>query len=110
MYGVEKVEISERGCDMAETIAAAEPAAGLERALAHLLRSGEAVWLVEQRYEAPTSSWIVGIVRQGSQGRWVRRRYRYDSIVDVLFFLGERQLSDRELASAQAAGKQVDSL
>lgn len=78
-----------------------------DRVLALLLKPNETAWLLEERYEAPTSSWMLTIVRQGAQASWMRQRYRYDSAVDVLFFLGERPLNDEELAAARRTGKVI---
>jgi hypothetical protein len=78
-----------------------------DRVLALLLKPAETAWLLEERYEAPTSSWILTIVREGPQARWMRQRYRYDSAVDVLFFLGERPVDDSELATVRRTGKAV---
>lgn len=75
------------------------------RALAHIFKTGELAWVLEERYEAPTSSWTIVLMRSGPQARWMRQRYRYDSAVDVLFFLGERPLSDEEAAQARSTGK-----
>ena len=77
------------------------------RALAHLFMPGELVWVLEERYEAPTSSWTIVLMRSGPQARWMRQRYRYDSAVDVLFFLGERPLNDEEAAQARRIGKLI---
>ena len=78
-----------------------------DQVLALLLKSGETAWLLEERYEAPTSSWVLTILRQDQQARWMRQRYRYDSAVDVLFFLGERPIADDELAAARHTGKPI---
>lgn len=75
----------------------------LNAILTQLLKPNEMALLIEERYEAPTSSWMLTIARQGPQARWMRQRYRYDSAVDVLFFLGERPLTEDELARAHRA-------
>jgi hypothetical protein len=46
-------------------------------------------------------------VRQDAQARWMYQRYRYDSVVDVLFFLGERPISEDEFATARRTGKAI---
>lgn len=89
------------------TTAAVSPTANRDRAIAQLLKPGEQVWLVENSYEPPTESWTIGIVRRGAEANWLRQRFRYDSAVDVLFFLGERPLRDEEASAAQSAGRQL---
>jgi hypothetical protein len=76
-----------------------------DQALGMLLKPGETVWLLEERYEAPTSSWVMTIVRQDAQARWMRQRYRLDAAVDVLFFLGERPMNEDELATVRRTAK-----
>jgi hypothetical protein len=87
--------------------AEASPTANRDRAIAQLLRPGEPAWLVENSYEAPTESWTIGIVRRGPEAAWMRQRFRYDSAVDVLFFLGERPIRDEEAVAAQRSGRQL---
>jgi hypothetical protein len=99
--------MSEMPAQTTSTIATTDLRADLNKSLAHMLKPGELVWVVEERYEAPTSSWVIGLVRQGAEARWMRQRLRYDSSVDVLFFLGERPVSDEELAAARANGHQI---
>ena len=83
------------------------PTANRDSAIAQILKPGEPAWLVEDRYEAPTESWTIGIVRRGPEAHWMRQRFRYDSAVDVLFFLGERPLRDEEVSAAQSNGRQI---
>jgi hypothetical protein len=89
------------------SMGAFSPTANRDRAIAQLLTPGEPAWLVEDRYEAPTESWTIGIVRRGPEATWMRQRFRYDSAVDVLFFLGERPMRDEEAAAAQSSGRQL---
>jgi hypothetical protein len=78
------------------------------RHLAHVLRLGELVWIVEERYDAPTTTWDIDAVRLGAQGRWVRQRHRYDGQAQTLYFLGERALSDQEFRKARQSGTPFD--
>lgn len=97
--------MSDRAAQQHASAGGFSPTANRDRAIAQLLKPGEAAWLVEDRYEAPTESWTIGIVRRGPEANWLRQRFRYDSAVDVLFFLGERPLRDEEVAVAQNNGR-----
>ncbi len=67
-------------------------------ALAALCRPNEMVWLVDEHYDPVATMWQVDLVRLGTQGNWLRQRYRYDVQNRVLYFLGERPMPDAELA------------
>ncbi|MFO7169039.1 MAG: hypothetical protein DIU80_013540 [Chloroflexota bacterium] len=95
--------------DMIETLPTPEESlAEAHRRLARVLRRGELVWIVEERYDAPHTTWYIDAVRLGAQGRWVRQRHRYDAQAETLYFLGERPLSDQEFRAARQNGTLFD--
>ncbi|MEM8529913.1 MAG: hypothetical protein AAGF95_03665 [Chloroflexota bacterium] len=69
--------------------------------LAHTFRSGELVWLVREHYDAHSFAWDTDVLRQGDEGRWMIRRYRFDQQAEVLYFLGESSLNDEEFRKAR---------
>lgn len=73
--------------------------------LAAAFRPNELVWLVSEHYVPTDESWIVDIVRKGLQGRWMRQRYRYDVPSGVIYFLGERPVTNQELSDLRRSGK-----
>jgi|HigsolmetaAR206D_1030411.scaffolds.fasta_scaffold15944_1 hypothetical protein len=96
---------------MAETVKETEEVgsdlASAREALAQIFKHGETIWLVEQSFDEARSSWFFVVVRRGPQARWVRQRYRYDSADRVLFFLGERPVSDQELSEARRSAEVI---
>ena len=82
----------------------AEVLEAARRQLALTLRRGELVWVVDERYDEPHTTWFIDAVRLGAQGRWVRQRHRYDGQARTLYFLGERALSDQEFRAARTSG------
>ena len=81
-----------------------EGRAQAKRWLARTFRRNELVWLMGERYDPSTPAWLLDIVRQGAMGRWVRQRYRFDEQAQVLYFLGERALSDAQFRAARREG------
>jgi len=81
-----------------------EGLAEAKRRLARIFRRDELVWLMDERYDPITPSWLIDIVRQGATGRWVRQRYCFDEQAEVLYFLGERALGDAEFRAARREG------
>lgn len=75
-----------------------------DRALATAFKPHELVWLVHEQYDAANNAWIVDVVRQTQQGCWMRQRYRYDGLNRVIYFLGERTISDHDLAELRRTG------
>lgn len=67
-----------------------------KRRLALTFRNNEMAWLVGERFDPVTPSWLLDVVRQGATGRWVRQRSRFDIQAQVLYYLGETPLSDAE--------------
>jgi hypothetical protein len=74
------------------------------RHLAHNLRPGEQAWLANEAYDAHHTTWLLDIARRGQMGSWVRQRYRYDAQSETLYFMGERMISQAELAQARSSG------
>lgn len=79
--------------------------ANRNRNLAAAFKPHELVWLVDERYVSIDESWLVDVVRRGEEGRWMRQRYRYDVPSSVIYFLGERPVSDEELTGLRRSGK-----
>jgi hypothetical protein len=75
-----------------------------KRRLARTFKRSELVWLMETRYDPTTPAWVIDVVRQGTVGRWVRQRYRFDEQAEVLYWMGERTLSDEEFREARRSG------
>lgn len=75
-----------------------------KRRMARTFNRGELVWLMGERYDPTTPAWNIDVVRQGTTGRWMRQRYRFDEQAEVLYWLGERSLSDAEFREARRAG------
>lgn len=74
------------------------------RRLAHTFQTGELVWLLGERFEPMMPAWDMDILRQGSNGRWMRQRYRFDAQAEVLHFLGEDALDDAGFRAARRRG------
>ena len=74
-----------------------------KRRLAQTFRRSELVWLLNERYDPVTPSWLIDMIRQGATGRWVQQRYRFDVQAEVLYFLGESPLRDDEFRAARRA-------
>ncbi|NJP06453.1 MAG: hypothetical protein HC837_12925 [Chloroflexaceae bacterium] len=69
-----------------------------DQTLRRLLRPDEMVWLVEEAYDPVETTWRVDLVRQNRQGQWMRQRYVYDVPRQIVYFKGERPISDAERA------------
>lgn len=76
-----------------------------DQALRDMFRPDELVWLVDEQFKPVDTTWRVDMVRQGLQGAWMRQRFRYDVPSGVIYFLGERPLSEAELATVRRTGK-----
>lgn len=76
-----------------------EAIARRNRHLATMFKDGERVWLACETYDPQANAWLLDVVRQVEQGRWMRQRFRYDVPTGVIFFFGIRPVSDEELAS-----------
>ncbi|NJN65832.1 MAG: hypothetical protein HC884_03505 [Chloroflexaceae bacterium] len=76
-----------------------------DRTLATKFRPGERVWMVGEQYDPVFNTWRIDVVRAGGQGQWMRQRYTYDIPTGVVYFFGERPLSDEEFALVRRTGK-----
>lgn len=65
------------------------------------------VWIVEEQFVQNGPTWQVTLVCQGLQGRWMRRRYRYDIPSGTLHFTGEEPISEADLAMARRSGRKL---
>lgn len=73
-----------------------------KRHLAQTFRPNEMIWIVAETYDPITPSWQINVVRQGTAGRWVRQRTRFDQQANVLYYLGETALSDAEFRAVRS--------
>lgn len=78
-----------------------------ECALAGIFPRGALVWIIDEQYETNGPVWRVTLVCQGMQGRWMRRRYRYDIPSGTLHYTGETPISDAELTAARRGGHRL---
>lgn len=72
--------------------------------LAKTFFQGEMVWLLGEQCEPIMPAWDMDILRQGTAGRWMRQRYRFDAQSDILHFLGEAALSDTAFREMRRKG------
>lgn len=77
---------------IAEPPSPADSLADARRKMAQTFRVDELVWIASEQYDDHAVAWSIDVVRQGAEGRWMRRRYRYDVMAAVLYFLGESAL------------------
>ncbi len=59
------------------------------------------VWIVDEKIIPDDEAVQFNVVFQHSLYGWVSRRYRYDSFNDVLYFKGERQISEDQALRVQ---------
>ena len=79
-----------------------------DRVIATLFKAGERVWLVDETYDAVASTWRVALVRQRERGIWMRQRYHYDVPRGIVYFMGERPISEAELATLRRNGRRFN--
>lgn len=77
---------------IAEPPAPADSLNDARRLMARTFRADELVWIAAERYDEPAAAWLIDVVRQGAEGRWMRQRYRFDIPAAVLYFMGESAL------------------
>ncbi len=65
------------------------------------------VWITDEQYDTNGPVWRVTLLCLGEDGRWWRRRYRYDIPSDTLHFAGETPATDAELAAARRTGRRL---
>jgi hypothetical protein len=80
---------------------------GLRR-LAHTLRRGELVWLVNATYDDYAQLWLFDLLRQGAKGTWVIQRFAYDLHNDIQHYRGEMAVPDSQVRATRAKAKPFD--
>ena len=65
-------------------------------------RQGELIWLADETYDPVLGMWHFDVLRQGNFGAWLQQRYRFDEAADVVYFLGESNLSDTAFRTLRA--------
>ena len=55
------------------------------------------VWLVNDEYRANESSYLFNLVFYHPVHGWVNQRYKFDTFNNVLYFMGERRVSEEEI-------------
>lgn len=81
--------------------------AACDTRLRTVFNDGGLVWITDEQYDPVGPVWRVNLVCQGPQGRWMRRRYRYDIPSDTLHFAGEQPIGDAELLAARRGGRRL---
>lgn len=89
-----------------ETASERDRTARDERILA-MLKPGEQIWLLEEHYDPEQETWRIDILRQESQGKWLRQRYRYDTINRNVYYAGSRPVPTSDLAQLRRNGKRM---
>ena len=59
------------------------------------------VWLFDEKLVPGDESVIFNVVFQHNLYGWVKRRYKYDSFDDVLYYLGENVIAEDEALAIQ---------
>lgn len=85
-----------------------ESLADARRRMARTFRRDELVWIIAERYDAHAAAWLIDVLRQGAEGRWMRQRYRYDSQAGVLYFLGESAIEPGSFRALRREGSPFD--
>lgn len=70
---------------------------GWRAKLRRVVREGDPVWLLKEEIKTEDEVVYLTVVSRW-EGRWLRRRYTYDPIGDVLHFRGELPVSHDERA------------
>ena len=60
------------------------------------------VWLFDEKFLPDDESVIFSVVFQHNLYGWVKRRYKYDSFGDVLYYLGETVIPEDEALTLQS--------
>lgn len=81
--------------------------AARDETIAAMLKPGEQAWVLDEQYDPVQSTWRIDLLRQGPQGNWLRRRYRYDTINGNVYFAGERPVPTSELVQLRRNGKRL---
>lgn len=76
--------------------------------MARTFRRDEFVWIIAERYDEHAAAWLIDVLRQGAEGRWMRQRYRYDVVAGVLYFLGESAVDRQTFRELRRASTPFD--
>lgn len=76
--------------------------------MARTFRRDEFVWIIAERYDEHAAAWLIDVLRQGAEGRWMRQRYRYDVAAGVLYFLGESAVDRQTFRELRRASTLFD--
>lgn len=76
-----------------------------DQAFARMFSTGELIWQVGELYDPQQVVWRIDFLRQGRQGTWMYQRYHYDVDTGVIYFMGERPVSEEELPVLRRAGR-----
>jgi hypothetical protein len=63
-----------------------------------VLPDGEPVWLLEESQDFQKEMMLFSVITRWYKSDWIRRRYFYDPVGNVLHFRGERTLTHEERA------------
>jgi hypothetical protein len=68
------------------------------------------VWIVDEKFIPDEEALQFNVVFQHNRYGWVNRRYKFDGFNQVLYFKGQRQITDDEALNIQAQEPYVASL
>ncbi|MEF3273715.1 MAG: hypothetical protein K6356_04835 [Chloroflexus sp.] len=75
--------------------------------LATLFSAGELVWIESEEYVESEFFWRVTLLCRNASGQWERRRYRYDTLSEALFFIGATPVSDEAAARIRRTARRL---
>jgi len=76
-----------------------------DQRIATMFKPNERVWIVDEHYFPDSTIWRIDLVSRSKEGYWMRKRYRYEVPTRVLYFMGQRPLSEEEFATVRREGK-----
>ncbi len=79
------------------------------KAIPHL-RQYAPVWLENESLSRNKDTVVFNVVFQHPTYGWVSRRYQYDSFNDVLYYQGQRKLTEQDALPIAATSPYVDAL
>ncbi len=68
------------------------------------------VWLESERVLEDQDAVIFNVVFWHPSYKWVSRRYRYDAFNDVLYYQGQRVISEEDALAVQEAAPYLDAV
>lgn len=75
-----------------------------DRRLAVIFRPHERIWVVHEQYNPENAHWTIDVVRLGEQERWMRQRYLYDALADIVHAFGQYAIDDETLLRVRREG------